>query len=192
MNANYLTVRVARKSAETAEICSFELSDPQGGELPPFTAGSHIDVYLPDGITRQYSLCNEPSERSHYRIAVLREPASRGGSRAMHDHVQQNDLLRIGVPRNFFELDESAAHHVLLAGGIGITPLLCMTQRLTAIGAEFELHYCARSLERMAFRKQFSEPAYANRVHFHLDDGTPGQRLDLASVCTPAAGRHLY
>ncbi|HYG42172.1 MAG TPA: PDR/VanB family oxidoreductase, partial [Bordetella sp.] len=78
------------------------------------------------------------------------------------------------------------------AGGIGITPLLCMAQRLTAIGAKFELHYCARSLERMAFRKQLSEVAYADRVHFHLDDGAPGQELDLASVCTPAAGRHLY
>jgi len=192
MSANSLTVRVARKSAETAEICSFELSDPNGGELPPFSAGAHIDVHLPGGITRQYSLCNAPSERSRYRIAVLREPVSRGGSRAMHDEVQQGDLLQIGMPRNLFALDESAARHVLLAGGIGITPLLCMAQRLAAIGADFELHYCARSLGRMAFHEQLSQAAYADRVHLHLDDGAPGQKLDMAAACTPAAGAHLY
>src|SRR3546814_12440014 len=112
MNANPLTVRVTRKSAETAEICSFELSDPHGGKLPPFTAGAHIDVHFPGGLTRQYSLCNEPSERGRYLIAALREPASRGGSRALHDEVRQGDLLQIGVPRNLFALDESAARQL--------------------------------------------------------------------------------
>lgn len=192
MSANRLTVRVARKLAETADICSFELVDPGGGELPAFTAGSHIDVYLSDGLTRQYSLCNAPSERTRYRIAVLREPASRGGSRAMHDVVRENDLLEIGVPRNLFALAESAERHVLLAGGIGVTPLLCMAQRLAAIGADFRLHYCTRSAERAAFRGQLNEPPYAGRVDFHVDDGPPGQRLDLSAVCTPAAGTHLY
>ncbi|MBO1111352.1 PDR/VanB family oxidoreductase [Bordetella petrii] len=192
MSANSLTVRVARKSAETAEICSFELSAPDGGELPPFTAGAHIDVHLPGGITRQYSLCNEPSERGRYRIAVLREPASRGGSRAMHDDVREGDLLQIGMPRNLFALEESAARHILMAGGIGITPLWCMAQRLAAIGADFELHYCARSLGRMAFHEPLRQAAYADRVQLHLDDGAPAQKLDLAAACTPAAGTHLY
>jgi vanillate O-demethylase ferredoxin subunit len=192
MSANGLTVRVAHKRVETSDICSFDLVDPAGGELPPFTAGSHIDVYLPDGITRQYSLCNEPSERTRYRIAVLREPASRGGSRTMHDEVRENDLLQIGRPRNLFALAESAERHVLLAGGIGVTPLLCMAQHLAAIGADFELHYCTRSAERTAFRAQLSQAAYGQRVHFHVDDGAPEQKLDLAAVCAPTAGTHLY
>ncbi|HTK02660.1 MAG TPA: PDR/VanB family oxidoreductase [Bordetella sp.] len=192
MSTNRLTVRVVRKLDETADICSFELSDPAGGALPPFTAGAHVDVYLPDGITRQYSLCGEPSEFNRYRIAVLREPASRGGSRAMHDSVRQDDLLQIGVPRNLFALEESAARHILLAGGIGVTPLLCMAQRLAAIGADFELHYCARSVERMAFRAQLAQASFADRVHFHVDDGAPEQKLDLAAVCAPSAGTHLY
>lgn len=187
-----LTVRVARKRAETPDICSFDLVDPAGGELPPFSAGAHIDVHLPDGTTRQYSLCNAPSERGRYRIAVLREPASRGGSRAMHEQVQENDLLRIGLPRNLFPLEESAQRHVLLAGGIGVTPLLCMAQRLAAIGADFALHYCTRCVDRMAFRDELAASAYAARVHFHVDDGAPEQKLDLAAVCAPAAGTHLY
>lgn len=192
MSANRLTVRVARKVAETADICSFELVDPAGGELPPFTAGSHIDVHLPDGSTRQYSLCNAPWERHRYRIAVLREPASRGGSRAMHDTVRENDLLEIGVPRNLFSLAEPAERHVLLAGGIGVTPLLCMAQHLSAMGADFVLHYCTRSAARTAFRGLLSEAAYAGRVQFHVDDGMAEQKLDLTAVCTPTPGTHLY
>jgi vanillate O-demethylase ferredoxin subunit len=187
-----LKVRVARKAAETAEICSFELTDPADGELPAFTAGSHIDVHLPDGTIRQYSLCNAPSDCGRYRIAVLREPASRGGSRAMHDGVLQDDLLTIGTPRNLFALDEGGARHILLAGGIGVTPLLSMAQRLDAIGADFELHYCARSVERMAFREELRSAPYAGRVRFHLDDGAPEQKLDMAGLCTPDTCTHLY
>lgn len=193
MNATPFTVRVARKQAETDDICSFELVDPAGGALPAFTAGAHIDVHLPDGAIRQYSLCNDPSERHRYCIAVLREPASRGGSRAMHEAVAQDGLLRIGAPRNLFALDESAERHLLLAGGIGITPLLCMTQRLAAIGADFALHYCARSAARMAFRGQLAEAPYAGRVHLHVDDGPPDQRLDLDALLRDGdPATHLY
>jgi vanillate O-demethylase ferredoxin subunit len=191
-DANLLNVRVTRKLAETADICSFELADPDGGELPAFTAGSHVDVHLADGTIRQYSLCNDPAERHRYRIAVLREPASRGGSRAMHDAVRQGDLLKIGTPRNLFALADNARRHLLLAGGIGVTPLLCMAKRLSGMGADFELHYCVRSAERMAFRGELGDAAYASRVHFHVDDGSQEQKLDLAAVCSPAAQTHLY
>jgi len=193
MNATPFTVRVARKQAETDDICSFELVDPAGGALPAFTAGAHIDVHLPDGAIRQYSLCNDPSERHRYCIAVLREPASRGGSRAMHEAVAQDGLLRIGAPRNLFALDESAERHLLLAGGIGITPLLCMTQRLAAIGADFALHYCARSAARMAFRAQLEHASYAGRVSLHVDDGPAAQRLDMDALLRDAdPATHLY
>ncbi|ANN65534.1 PDR/VanB family oxidoreductase [Bordetella bronchialis] len=192
MSMNSLTVRVARKQLEADDIRSFELVDPQGGELPPFAAGAHIDVHLPDGMTRQYSLCNDQAERHRYRIAVLREAESRGGSHAMHDQVREGDLLRIGAPRNLFALEESATRHLLLAGGIGVTPLLSMAQRLAAIGADFALHYCTRSVARTAFRQELMASAYAGRVHFHLDAGAAEQRLDLDAVCRPASGTHLY
>ncbi len=192
MYSSSLTVRVARKQAETADICSFELVDVEGRELPAFSAGSHIDVYLPNGVTRQYSLCNNPAERTRYRIAVLREPATRGGSAAMHDMVQQGGLLQISIPRNLFPLNENARRHILLAGGIGVTPLLCMAQRLSAIESEFDLHYCTRSADRAAFRSELAQAIYAKRVHFHADDGQAEQRLDMAAVCTPEEGTHLY
>ena len=192
MSDSPLTVRVASKKTEAADICSYELVDVEGRELPAYSAGSHIDVYLPNGITRQYSLCNNPAERARYRIAVLREPATRGGSAAMHDTVQQGGLLQISSPRNLFPLNENARRHILLAGGIGVTPLLCMAQRLGAIESEFDLHYCTRSADRAAFRSELAQAAYAKRVHFHTDDGLTEQRLDMAAVCTPQEGTHLY
>lgn len=192
MSDSPLTVRVASKKAETTDICSFELVDAEGRELPAFSAGSHIDVYLPNDITRQYSLCNDPAERTRYRIAVLREPATRGGSAAMHDTIQQDGLLQISRPRNLFPLNENARRHILMAGGIGVTPLLCMAQRLSAIEAEFELHYCTRSADRAAFRSELAQAAYAQSVHFHTDDGEIEQKLDMTAVCTPAEETHLY
>src|SRR4051812_48845231 len=115
-------VRVARKTHETQDICSFELVPVDGGALPAFAAGAHLDVHLPGGPTRQYSLCNPPAERHRYVIGVLREPASRGGSRAMHEAVHEGDTLRISEPRNHFPLAAGATRSLLLAGGIGVTP----------------------------------------------------------------------
>lgn len=192
MQVTTLTVRVDRKQAETADICSLELVDPAGGELPAFTAGAHIDVHLPSGITRQYSLCNDPAERRRYRIAVLKDAASRGGSQAMHE-LRQDGLLQIGAPRNLFALDEAAGRHLLLAGGIGVTPILCMAHRLAATNADFEMHYCARSADRMAFRAELARAPYAERVHFHVDDGEVSQKLDIDALLRQAQpGTHLY
>ena len=145
-----LTVRVTRKQTEALDICTFELADVQGAALPAFGAGSHIDVQVPNGLTRQYSLCNDPLERHRYVIGVLRDPASRGGSTALHDHVNEGDVLRISAPRNHFPLTQHAQRSLLLAGGIGITPILCMAEMLAQTGAPFELHYCTRSRERTA------------------------------------------
>src|SRR5690349_5805772 len=115
-------VRVARKTSEAPEICAFELVSVDGSPLPAFSAGAHVDVHLPGGLTRQYSLCNQPAERHRYVIGVLREPTSRGGSQAMHEAVQEGDTLRISEPRNHFPLAAGATHSLLLAGGIGVTP----------------------------------------------------------------------
>ena len=195
MSAARIDVRVAHKRNEATDICSFELVRPDGAALPAFSAGSHIDVYVPGGQMRQYSLCNPPEETHRYVIGVLRDAQSRGGSQGMHERVHKGDLLHISRPRNHFALtphqpgDESA---LLLAGGIGITPLLCMAQHLSASGAPFELHYASRTPDRMAFRERLAGSAFAPRVNFHFDDGAPAQKLDLPTLLTAPARRHLY
>ncbi len=187
-----ISVKVLRKTQEAAGITSFELARPDGAALPGFSAGSHIDVQVPGGLTRQYSLCNDATEQHRYRIAVLRDPASRGGSIAMHDALNESDMLLISEPRNHFPLVH-AQRTVLFAGGIGVTPLLCMAQRLAAIGADFTLHYCTRSADRTAFRDEIANSPFADRVVFHYDDGTAEQKLDLArEIAKPDANTHLY
>ncbi|MCA3243010.1 MAG: oxidoreductase [Rubrivivax sp.] len=188
-----LSVRVTRKSREAEGICSFELVATDGRPLPAFSAGSHIDVQVPGGLVRQYSLCNDPGETHRYLIAVLDDPASRGGSRAMHERVHEGDTLAIGAPRNQFRLVPQARRHLLLAGGIGVTPLLCMAESLATEGAEFDLHYATRSLARTAFLGRIRHSRYAARAHLHVDDGDAAQRLDLPAVlAAPAAGTHVY
>jgi len=193
MNPGELEVRVARRQAEAQDICSFELVQTNGQPLPAFSAGSHIDVHLPNGLTRQYSLCNDPRESHRYLIGVLRDPASRGGSQAMHEAVQEGSVLRISAPKNHFALAHGASRSVLLAGGIGITPILCMAERLALSDAAFELHYCTRSRERTAFAQRIAQSAFAPQVHFHFDDGDAAQKLALAQlVGTVQPGVHLY
>ena len=193
MTTSTLTVRVARKWQEAQDICAIELVAEPGQALPGFSAGSHIDVHLPGGLTRPYSLCNDPAERHRYLIAVLRDPASRGGSQAVHEQVHEGQVLQISAPKNHFNLVHDASRHLLLAGGIGITPLLCMADRLANTGADFALHYCTRSRERAAFVQRIRQSAFAQRAEFHFDDGPPDQKLDLAALlATPPAGMHLY
>ena len=192
-SASTLSVRVARKAVEALDICTFELVDVNGGPLPPFAAGSHVDVQLPGGITRQYSLCNDPKETHRYLIGVLRDPASRGGSKAMHEQVQEGQVLQISTPRNHFPLAHDAKRSLLLAGGIGVTPILCMAERLAITGADFEMHYCTRSADRMAFRTRIASSEFASKVKFHFDDGAAEQKLDLAALlAVPQPGLHLY
>jgi vanillate O-demethylase ferredoxin subunit len=187
-----ITVKVARKKQEALDIASFELARPDGAPLPAFSAGSHIDVQVPGGLTRQYSLCNDAGENHRYRIAVLRDAKSRGGSVGMHDAVQEGDTLQISEPRNHFPLVH-AQRTVLLAGGIGVTPLLCMAQRLEAIGSAFEMHYCTRSEGRTAFCDEIRASAFAAKVHFHFDDGPREQALNLPAVLgAPDPGVHVY
>jgi len=162
-----LTVTVRAVRDEAADVRSFELVSADGGALPPFTAGAHVDVHVAPGLVRQYSLCNDPRETDRYLIAVKCEPASRGGSKAMHERVRAGDRLTIGAPRNNFALAGGAAHHLLFAGGIGITPLLAMARHLLAAGTSFELVYFSRSIAHMAFHDLLSSPEYRGRVAFH-------------------------
>lgn len=192
-NLPTISVRVARKQQEAVDICTYELVAVDGGPLPTFSAGSHVDVQLSGGLTRQYSLCNDPTESHRYLIGVLRDPASRGGSAAMHDLVAEGQLLQISAPNNHFPIAHEASRHLLLAAGIGVTPILCMAERLANTGADFEMHYCTRSPERTAFHQRIAGAAFAPKVHFHFDDGALEQKLDLAALLSaPASGVHLY
>ncbi|HEY9279577.1 MAG TPA: PDR/VanB family oxidoreductase [Eoetvoesiella sp.] len=187
-----LSVKVARKVVQAEDIVSLELVSPDGKPLPAFSAGSHIDVCLKDGLIRQYSLWNDPGEQHRYLIGVLKDAASRGGSVAIHDLINVGDTLQISEPRNRFQL-VPASRTLLLAGGIGITPLLCMARHLAHLDADFDMHYCTRSPERTAFHGEISNSAFANNVHFHFDNGTPEQKLNLADVIAqPKPGTHLY
>jgi vanillate O-demethylase ferredoxin subunit len=193
MSTTPLTVRVARKTAETAHISSFELVAADGGPLPPFTPGAHLDVLLPQGVTRQYSLCNPATETHRYLLGVLRDPASRGGSQAMHDQVAEGQLLQTSLPKNHFPLVPDARRSLLLAGGIGVTPILCMAEHLSRTGAAFDMHYCTRSQEATAFYARIKASAFHQQVHFHFDDGGSAQALSLPDLLEPPdSGVHLY
>ena len=193
MTAQTLKVRVAHKRDEADGICSLELLPVEGGVLPAFTAGSHIDVHLSNGLVRQYSLCNPPSETQRYQIAVLRDPASRGGSEAVHAQVKEGQVLEISAPKNHFPLATDAKKHLLLAGGIGVTPLMAMAEQLSVDGADFALHYFARSATKAAFVERFAASAFASHVHTHWDDAPQVPPVSLVSLIgQPQAGQHLY
>ncbi len=192
-SAQTLQVRVAHKALEAEDIVTLELVATEGKPLPAFSAGSHVDVVLPNGITRQYSLCNDPQETHRYLIGVLRDPSSRGGSRAVHELVKEGDVLQISTPRNHFPLVHEAKKSLLLAGGIGVTPILCMAERLAITGADFRMHYATRSPARTAFRERITASGFAGRVQFHFDDGDAAQKLDLQKLLAqPENGTHLY
>lgn len=193
MSTATLQVRVAHKRSEAEDICSLELVAADGAALPAFSAGAHIDVHLPNGLQRQYSLCNTPGETQRYVIGVLRDAASRGGSAAVHDLVNEGSMLTISTPRNLFPLDAQAPHHLLLAGGIGITPMLAMAEHLAATGGAFTLHHCNRSQARTAFISRLMAAPFAGQVQHHFDDGDAAQKLDIAATLQRApAGTHLY
>ena len=192
-SAATLSLRVIHKKQETVDICTFELASADGHPLPSFAAGSHIDVHLPGGLIRQYSLCNDSAETHRYQIAVLKEPTSRGGSIALHDIVQEGQLLQVSLPKNHFSLSHDAKKSVLLAGGIGITPILCMAERLGHSAAEFELHYCARTPERAAFQKRIKDSSFSDKVSYYFSQGDKPQKLDVHKLlAAPEEGCHIY
>ncbi|WP_097303096.1 PDR/VanB family oxidoreductase [Pseudomonas chlororaphis] len=187
-----IDVVVVSRNDEAQDICSYELASADDSPLPAFSAGAHIDVHLPGGLIRQYSLCNHPEERHRYLIGVLKDPASRGGSLAMHKQIQPGTRLNISEPRNLFPLAHEARRSLLFAGGIGITPILCMAERLAHSGADFELHYCARSRERAAFVQRLCSSSFADRVFLHFDQ-EPETALDAAKVlAAPRNDVHVY
>jgi ferredoxin-NADP reductase len=174
------------------DINGYELVDPNGRDLPRFTAGAHIGVRLGEAVWRDYSLWNDPAERRRYCIAVLREKLGEA-SRRLHDEIRVGDVVETSLPRNHFPLAEEAERHLLLAGGIGSTPIMAMIAELKRRQADFRLHYCTRSPERTAFRDDLFLLAAMGKVVFHHDEGDPAKGLDIATLLKERQpGTHLY
>ena len=186
-----LRVTVARKWTAGEGIAGFELTAVDGA-LPTFQPGAHIDVHLPNGLVRQYSLVNGPGELDHYVIGVKREPESTGGSSCLHDTVKEGDLLAISEPRNNFALRRDAFHTTLVAGGIGITPLLAMAQALRANRLNFDLHYFAQTEDHLAFDDRLK--TVDDHLHPHLGLNPEQTGAELASILATEAGdgHHVY
>lgn len=187
-----ITVEVASRTQPTPEIACFDLVAAADAVLPGFSAGAHIDVHLRANLIRQYSLYNDCAERGHYRIAVLREPQSRGGSAMLCDAVRVGDRLAISRPRNSFAL-RRARRSLLLGGGIGITPLLPMAHQLARTGADFALHYYNKSRARSAFVREIGAAPWSARAQLHFSDEAGPARQRLAELLARLDGdTHVY
>jgi vanillate O-demethylase ferredoxin subunit len=191
-----LQVRVRAVTYEAEGILGFELVPlPPLKELPPFTAGAHIDLHLPGNLGRSYSLLNAPAERHRYVIAVNKDPNSRGGSRYLHETLRAGDILAIGAPRNNFPLDETAAMNVFIAGGIGVTPMMSMIARSQALGTPWRLYYAARARGNAAFLDALNSDhgRRGGEVHLHFDQESNGQVLNIGAIvqALPAMA-HVY
>lgn len=188
-----MEVIVKKIVKEAEDIISLELVLEDNGKLVPFTAGSHIDLYLTNGFIRQYSICNSPNEVHRYVVGILNDPNSRGGSKNIHETIKVGDTLQISEPRNLFPLVENAKKSILIAGGIGITPILCMAKELSLNDQKFDFHYCSRTLSKAAFLEEIKNSIFSNNVNFHFDDEEFDSKLNLEKVlATPDANTHLY
>jgi vanillate monooxygenase ferredoxin subunit len=182
-------VTISEKSALTDTICRLRLSAVNGLKLPKAAPGSHIDLHLPNGLVRQYSLCSE-IDANDYEIAVLNEPQGRGGSAFVHANLKVGDTLTISEPKNLFSLHSNAKKTLLIAAGVGITPILTMAEYLLQQGADFSLHYCAKSPEQTAYLERIKESGLVAFSHFHFSKTS---RINLAEVITAAqSDLHLY
>lgn len=180
---------VERVEPAARDVVEVTLASPGGEPLPSWSPGAHVELELGE-LSRQYSLCGDPGDRTRYRIAVLRDPAGRGGSRYVHDELRTGMSVAVRGPRNHFRLDTDARHHVFVAGGIGITPILAMADAVRADGGSYELHYCGRSADAMALLDRVRRD-HGPRLHEHVSDA--GTRLDVgALLAEPADGTRVY
>lgn len=189
-----MPVRVTAVDAIGPRIKRFTLAPCEGGVLPSFTGGSHVLVQMRDGarrFTNAYSLVGAPNETSRYQIAVQREQVSKGGSAFMHEQVRAGGQLWISPPRNLFALQPGAEHHLLIAGGIGVTPFLSQLPELAAAGASYALHHAVSGEEQAGFCAELADSPYAEHCHFY--QSSAGRRLDLCQLLhAQPAGTHVY
>ena len=185
-----LVVTAAARAAD--DIHTFELRDPAGGDLAPFTAGSHVRVRSPGGHVRKYSLCNDPAERHRYVIAVKRDGAGSGGSVDLVDNARVGSRLEVAAPHNSFELAPKARSFLFVAGGIGITPILSMARALNRDGRPYRLVYLTRSPAHAAFLDELADDAFRGKVVIHHDAGDPGRAFDLWPLFEKPQQAHIY
>ncbi|KAF1023514.1 MAG: Phenoxybenzoate dioxygenase subunit beta [Paracidovorax wautersii] len=184
-------VRVVQTTWHTPEVIGLSLQALDGRPLPGWQAGAHVDLHLPGELVRAYSLCGVPSAQpGRYDIAVKREPMGRGGSQAVHQ-LRAGSELQVGAPRNLFALADEPCHHLLLGGGIGLTPLVAMAHTLHQQGRDFTLVVYARSRELLPLRTILENAAWRDRVHVHLDDAGHGTAPSDWLARAPA-GCHVY
>ncbi|AWY01598.1 Vanillate O-demethylase oxidoreductase [Marinomonas primoryensis] len=191
MSETLLKVVVRKRESHTDGVIALELESLDGEMLPAFQAGAHIDLHLGEELIRQYSLCGDPADTSVYRLGILKDPNSRGGSVAAHLNLLEGTELTISMPRNHFPLMVGAKRSILIGGGIGITPMMSMAYSLMADNQPFELHYCGRSRETSGFLNDLASCSFTKHVDMHFD--SEDQRLDLEAALKGAdADTHLY
>jgi vanillate O-demethylase ferredoxin subunit len=189
---SWLELVVTRREQMTPEIVALDLMQADGGELPAFDAGAHVDVRLRGETVRSYSLCGDPLDRSRYRLGILRDPASRGGSVSVHRDLHVGTKVFVTIPSNNFPLNLEAPYSVLIGGGIGITPLMSMAWTLSARRSDFALHYCTRSRPLTAFVDELKQSPFHTKICLHFDDGAQVQRFRADLLPDPKSGAHLY
>jgi len=190
-DAPWLELIVKKRMMLATDIVGLEIGSASGGALPEFTAGAHIDVQIREGLVRQYSLTGDPADKNVYRLGILKDAASRGGSLTMHNQFSEGASIKVGRPKNHFPLDKNAAHSILIAGGIGITPMLSMAYTLRSENKSFELHSCVRSEDRQAFVTELDN--FGENVHRHFDTGPADQQLNLVELLeNRQSDAHVY
>jgi ferredoxin-NADP reductase len=184
-----MKLRVVKARLTTPDVLHLHLVHPSRPELPEWTAGAHVDLRLLDARVRQYSLCGDPNDRSKYEIAIQREASGRGGSIWAHDNLTEGAIAHVSAPRNNFPLYERAPRHVLVAGGIGITPFASMARALVEQGKDFMLHYCARSPHQAPLLRELNEVC-GSRLQCWFSQGGP--RFDPNIIGPYDPGTHVY
>jgi ferredoxin-NADP reductase len=194
MNSPTIAAVLQGMRLRAENVISLELRPVDSAvSLPPFEPGSHLDLHLPNGLVRSYSLTNAGTAPDSYQVAVLLDRNSRGGSRYIHEQLRVGTPIAISPPRNLFKLNEQAEHSFLLAGGIGITPLYAMLQRLAQLGKSADIVVCARNRRQLAFVQEMqalSSPKL--RVHLHLDEEAGGPPDLKALLGAHGKDTHFY
>lgn len=186
-----LSLQISDVRAEACGVLLLELRDPRGAPLPAFEPGAHLEIQLPNGLVRHYSISNDCRERDRYVVGIGRSPNSRGGSEFVHRELRCGMRLQTSAPRNHFRLDPGAERYLFVAGGIGITPIMSMVQWCIAQQRPWRLVYAARSPQRAAFHDSLS--AHGQAVRFHFDTQCGGAALDVRQALADVrAGEHVY
>lgn len=185
-------VVVKNRHVEGGNIAVMEFESATSTTLPKVEAGAHIDVHLPNGMVRQYSLCQNPNDEGKFRLGILRDPESRGGSVSAFDEIKDGMQIQVSEPKNLFPLLK-AKHSVLIGGGIGITPLITMAYQLAHEGASFELHYCGASPENCAFVDEIKNGELAKYTTFHFkSEGASHRAFFESAIKDIDSESHIY